>query len=396
MRKIGTAVIAAILMLLFVVYAFRNEIFQYSAENIIIDNLPPYVSVDRIIFDLKKRSMKVTGLRIDNPSGYENDHFAEIGNITCEYEMRGKTILEGIEVTSIKAKNAVINIERLPNGRVNINEMDRVMNGEKREAIPSQKPASKGKPGRKNGEYPIYKLITLTDTVYVNNGKVVFLDKWVRPSSSYELTFENINGNIVMDLSEDYKTVIAVQSQGSGNVNGAQDQIVNWKIFLDPREKNLTMSNRYELDNVDITLFKPYYDQFSPIYIQRGWCSGTLVFDFDDGNIGSTNTLRIRDLKFQEQTESKGTQLWNVTISDLIKYLRSSSGEVVVDFKIKGDMKNPQFYPGPVLSSAIQSMAVNKIAELLSQPGDTGSAQGQAGLSESDALMNSLQQLLKK
>lgn len=369
-----------------ILWHFRFDIFQFSADSIIRKLLPSYIHVDEMIFDLKNGVLWVKGFSIQNPKGFQNRYLATIGEITCSYRMQGKNILDGIEITSIEAQDPVVHVERLRDGRINLNEMGKVMAEEKpkeiKEPVKESLPQEKGKRSlSKIGGRKISDIIKLTDTVNFKSGKFSLIDKAVARSPFY-LTFEDISGVITISLNSDYTGVTEAGTRGEGFINGDRSQKVSWRISMDPNTPSLTMSNRVEPENVDIMLFKPYYDQYSPIDIRAGRFSGSLVFDFDNGNIGSTNTIRIRGLRFAEKEGGFASGFWDTSVSDVIKYLQTSSGEIVFDFKIKGTMQNPRFFPGPYVQQAIQRMAVDKISQMIQQTqggGDTAPTGGAAG-----------------
>lgn len=370
-----------------VIYHYRYDIFQFSAEKIIKDNLPPYVNVGSIVFDLENGTLKVKDLSIKNPQGYYNKYLARLDEITCRYRMKGKNVLDGIVVTEITADSPLINIERLRGGRMNVNEMSELMGGGKGQA----KSTAKGDQGSAKNKFlkdrSISDLIELPNTIYIKKGKVIFTDKDIS-STAYKLTFEDINGNLDILLNNDYNEVLSVASKGSGALNGDMGQKISWNISLDPNASALTMGNTYNINNVDVTVFRPYYEEYSPILIESCRASGTLVFNFDNGNIGSTNTLYLNGLKFKVKQGQTGAKYWETALPDVIKYLQSSSGQIVFDFKIKGPMDSPRFYPGPNLKTAMQNMVVDKVSNLIegfTKEGDSsGAAQGAAQGEKSD------------
>jgi len=389
-----------------VIYRFWQEIFQFSAESIIMKSLPPYVAIERIIFDLKDNRVEVKDFRVKNPPGYQQKYLASIDKITCDYKRKGDNILDGIEVTNIEAQGPTINIERLKNGRMNINEMDTVMEkSAAEEAGPAEKaPAPKEEKKKAvsgKDKRNISDIVKLPKDINLTNGKVVFLDK-AAASRPYMLTFDDVNGVIELGLSDDYTKVSNVSSTGKGILNSDNSQKVKWNVSLDPTKQNLTMSSRIEPEGIDLTLIRPYYDKFSPIYIEKGTFSGTLVFDFDNGNIGSMNTVNLRNLVFKEKENFGGAQYWQAVIPELIKYLQSSPREITFDFTIKGDMNNPSFNIGPITRKALQSMVVDKIVDAISGE-EKGGAQGapsQSGAqqqkSDTEQVMDLLEGLLKK
>ncbi len=389
MKKVGIVILVVFIAFAGVVYYFRYDIFQFSAESIIKKMLPKYVSVNRIIFDLKNGVMQVKGFGIKNPRGFQDKFLASIDSVTCRYKMRGKTILDGIEVTDIEADGPVINIERLSNGQLNVNEMGKMMETEERKEPVKPKAEKREKAASGKG---ISDIIKLTNTINVTGGKLALLDKAVsrRP---YQLTFEGASGNITLDLKRDYKGVLSAATKGKGFINGDPAQTIDWTITLNPQTEKLTMGNRFEVNNVDILLFKPYYDKYSPVDIERGRFSGTLVFDFDNGNIGSMNTIVLTNLRFTEKRGGVASGFWDVSVADIIKYLETSSGDIVFDFKIKGDMENPRFYPGPHVKQAIQSMVVDKVSDLFKEQ-EGGGAEG--AKSDTEKVVDVIRGLLKK
>jgi hypothetical protein len=305
--------------------------------------------------------------------------------------MKGKTVLDGLEITEITASRPVISIERRRDGRININEMGGVMQSEKPErTAPARKlPFS----SKAVSAVSISDFLKMTDTIDLKRARIIFTDNAVRPEKI--LTFDDIDGNIVLQLTDGYKSVRSLASRGEGLINGDASQRVGWTIWFDPTSQRLTMSNRYEVRNVDITLFKPYYDRYSPIDIQRGWFTGTLVIDFDKGNIGAMNTVKLRGLKFAVKKDASSAGFWQAAVPDIIEYLRTAPGEITFDFKIKGDMNDPRFYPGPILKRAIQAKVVDTITDTISQMGQEGQAPpGQK--TDTERVVDAIRQLLKE
>ncbi|MEA3489149.1 MAG: DUF748 domain-containing protein [Candidatus Omnitrophota bacterium] len=396
-KIVGIVLLVLFVIAIAVVFHFRYDIFQYSAESMIKRNLPEYVHVDRIIFNLKENVLQVKNFALKNPGGFKDRYMAKIASITCKYKMQGNNILDGIEVTDIEAKDPVIYIERLPDGRLNVNEMDRLM----QPATPTE-PVVAVKEQKKPGPAPsvagksISDLIKLPNTIRIRNGRLVISDAAVSRRPFY-MTFEGAHGNITLYLNQDYTDVLSAGTNGSGFVNGDSSQMVSWRISMDPQTPELTMSNRVEVRNVNVMLFKPYYDRYSPIDVRGGRVSGNFVFDFDNGNIGSMNTVKLTNLRFVEKGRGAASGFWDVSVTDIIRYLESSPGEIIFDFKIKGDMQNPRFYPGPRVKEAIQKMVVDQVSQLLSpqEEGVEGAAAA-APKSDTEKVVDIIQGLLKE
>jgi len=178
----------------------------------------------------------------------------------------------------------------------------------------------------------------------------------------YEIIIDSVNGEVSMSFNDSYTAILDVAFTLEGNLNGAKDETLKWIARLDPKTPKLTMSNRFEVSNLEILTFEPYYDAQSPIVFERGKFSGELIFDFDNGNIGSTNEIRLSDIAIFVKEGYETGQFWETSVPDLIRYFTSSSGDIIFDFKIKGDMAHPQFYLGPISKRALASMAIDKIS----------------------------------
>jgi len=386
------------------VYNYRYEIFQVSAESIIRRNLPDYVSVGSLVFDLKNGVLEVENLGIKNPRGFTERFLASVDAISCRYRMKGQNILDGIEVTEITADHPHINIERSRSGELNASAMGEVMNAGKRPGPAPGPSGEKKEPFYKKFSFGkkinIADVIKLPETINIKNGEVTFRDDHIM-RVPYKLTFEDVNATLDMKLNDDYSRVLSAGSRGSGFVSGDRRQRVDWDVTLDPTTARLTMAGTYKVSDVEIRQFAPYYDPYSPIIVEDGNFSGDLIFNFDNGNIGSTNIVYLKNFRFREKSDWPGGQYWQASLSEVVQYLRTATGEIVFDFKIKGDMNSPTFYLGPYVKQAIQRLVIDKISDVISelqQP--QGQAQGgqpvQRPKSDAEKVMDVIQLFMKE
>ncbi len=402
MKKILLFLFIVIVIAGGLVYHYRFDLFQMSAEAVIKEMLPDYVDAESIVFNLEKGTMEVTGFGIKNPREFTNKYLAHIDSIYCEYKMKGDNLLDGINITKIEARSPVITIERLRNGKVNVNSMSEVITPPKKlsEVVsPRELPKPKSESQVFNPEY-FSDFLTLTDKISVQDGKILFIDHHMGPRTlSY--TFADVYGTIILDLSSDYTEVKELETFGRGFVNSDPSQRIEWAIKYYPLNSPLRMSNRFDVYGVEVTQFRPYYDIYSPIDFRSGRMSGSLVFDFDNGNIGSTNTVTFQNLTFSPKPGSVAAQYWAIGAGDIVNYLKSRSGDIYFDFKIKGSMTAPRFYPGPIVKDAIQRLAIDKISEIVQQV-QGGGQEGQAaaasggGGSDADKIIDIMKELLQK
>ncbi|MFA6636879.1 MAG: DUF748 domain-containing protein [Candidatus Omnitrophota bacterium] len=369
MKKIFFGIAAAIMLLAGGLWFYRYDVVRFSVSAVMERKIPGNVSIQRIVVDLPAKKVDVYGLVIGNPAGFSDPIFADIGVLSVKYRMRGKTILTGVDITGFELSNPVVKIERLLNGRINLDEINTIPPGGDAARLPEVDiiwPAEEIETGDRTGlAKSVSEAINLTGSIpgEVRNGKVLFTDRMVlgRPFNG---SLDGIESNLVFALT-DRNEVAYLETEGHGYLDGDISQRLKWRISADLVPEDITLSSRIEPENVDIVRFKPYYEQYSPVEINGGRVSGTIVFDLHMGNIGSDNTLRVRGLEFSEKDTEYASRFWGTGITDVAKYLQLSSGETVFDFKIKGPIGNPRFYPGPNVTRAIQKMAVDKIGEFI-------------------------------
>ena len=379
------------------IFIHRYQILQYTTEALIRKHLPSYVKIDTIRFDFRKGYVVLGGFKILNPPEFSKEYLVEIEKIVFHYKMRGRTIVEGLELDSPVLSNAVLNIERLSNREVNLVEAQALI-GKKPALAPSGQETHGergGQPANLPKKKPLAGGVKLPESFAIKNGKVIFVDKAVGANPNV-LTFEKINTELTLKLNEYYTKVLAASSTGSGYVNGDSGQAIKWIVSLDPGTPRLTMSSRFDVSNVMIKPFEPYYDKYSPFVISAGKFSGVLIFNFDNGAIGSTDELTLSGIKFSVKEGYENAQAWETTVPDLVKYFTSPYGEIIFDFKIKGDMSNPKFYLGPKSKEAILSMAVDKISAAIQNNSESGAGAPKNDIEKAQQYINMFKGLIKK
>jgi hypothetical protein len=402
-KKVFLAALALVLVLAGGIWVFRYELLHFSAGAFLKMKVPENVSIERIVADHPERKITVYGIALSNKPGFFDPVFAEAKILTVHYRTRGKTIFSGIEITSFECDAPRIRLERLSNGTTNFSDVYIASPGGDPARLPSleiKKLTGEGVPG--NGDPVIRNIseaINITGLIpgKVRGGTLTFRDSMMS-ARPFTASFENINSDLAFKLDDEHQLVY-IESLGKGHVNGDVSQRVNWKISADLQPAQITLSSRIEPENVDLVYFKPYYDRFAPVDITQGRVWGTVVVDLHRGNIGSDNILRFRNLEFRDKDTTGASRFWGANIADVAGYLRQSSGETVFDFKIKGPVENPRFYPGPNVARAAQSMAIDKIGELIRRTtrpdGASETAETPKSASDIDSVIDMFKGLMK-
>jgi hypothetical protein len=79
-----------------------------------------------------------------------------------------------------------------------------------------------------------------------------------------------------------------------------------------------------------------------------------------------------------------------------VKYFTSPYGDIVFDFKIKGEMSAPRFYLGPISKQALTAMAVDKISEAIQQASGKEGSVKNADLKKAGEYIDIVRGILKK
>jgi hypothetical protein len=400
LKKPVLLIAVVVAVLLAVIFVYRYQILQYTTESLIRKYLPPYVKIDSIRFDFGKSEASLNGFKILNSPGFSKEYLVEVEKIICHYKLKGKTIPDGLELIEPVLTGAILNIERLDNGKLNLEEAQVMITGKTPtgRGNDSVSENSEKQASQVNTLAPAEKksasVIKLPEKFTVKAAKVFFVDRMEHAQPVF-LSFENINAELILKMDEFYTKILSCDSAGEGDVAGDRTQTVKWVVSLNPNTPRLTLSSRFEVSDVKIVPFEPYYDKYSPFVFRSGKFSGLLIFDLDNGVIGSSDELRLSGLKFYVKPGYENAIFWETTVPDLVKYFTSAYGEVIFDFKIKGEMASPQFYLGPKSKEALVYMAVDKVSEAI-QKSSSGSGGAKSDLEKAKDYIDMFKGLLKK
>ena len=199
------------------------------------------MSIEKINFDLKDSRVVLNGFKISNPDGFSEKSMVEIAGVTCGYRMRGKNIMDGIEILEPSLKHLTLNIERKASGRLNFGEMGKYIETFQARKEPKKNTADNPALSNMIGSRKLSDILKLPETFSLKDAKIIFVDR-VEESGPHILTFENIEAKIGLKLNSSYSGVLYLTSRGTGEVNGKKGEVVDWEIKLDPTRPRLTMS----------------------------------------------------------------------------------------------------------------------------------------------------------
>jgi len=358
--------LVTILALTGYVYLNRQELLNKSIDKMITDLLPSFIKIDSLSLDLDKKTINIENLRILNPKGFSHSYLTQIPSVNGSYKQTDSgNILKGISIEEIVLADPNFYIDRDSTGEINIEQMREVLRG-----LPPVK--KMGLKTRALGLFSyllspvknISQLLDIDPVFNISSGALVFTDDYI-DNEAYVTTIEDIDAVVTLDPQKNFKGIDYLTSKGKGILNGKPRQHIEWDIRYNPTTEKLTMANQFIIRDIDFTRFSPYYDRFSPFIFKKGRASGELMFNFDNGNIGSMNEIRFSGTEIEPKKDYTFNKFWPTGTEDLYRYFSDSSGEIVFDFKIKGTIDKPEFHLGSKTKQALSQMVIYKIADAL-------------------------------
>lgn len=221
------------------------------------------------------------------------------------------------------------------------------------------------------------------DKVTLQNGRVDFSDRFVKPN--YSATLTHLGGS-VKGLSTAPDTLADLDLRG----NYASNAPVQITARLNPLAKKKFLDLQAKISDIDLVDFSPYSGKYAGYKIDKGKLSMDATYKLQDRQLSAENRLLIDQLTFGEKVESPDATQLPVQLA--IALLKNNRGEIDIQLPISGSLDDPQFSIGGLIFKVIGNLFVKAVtspfALLGSLFGDSqelsqlGFAPGRASLDE--------------
>lgn len=357
----------ALILILAVLLFFigRHRIIDYGIRFFVKRTLPEYVEIKNFNIDIEKGSLFIKGIKIKNPNGFKSRYLLEADSLTIFFDGLSKLSSGKFLIKDIELSSPIIYIIRADNGITNIEYFLKTLG--------KRNPVSGVTISSKISAFITFLFFPNIDLNYITKDEIPFMIKeggiifedYYNFKEPYKSSILNLKADGAFNLKDKFRGLSGIRMELNGIVNGNKDEYITWNMeskFED--EWRYKISNTLNIDNLNLPHFEPYYDKFSPFIFKKAFVRGNIIFNLDNGNIGSTNELRFYNFVIEKREEFSNSFLWDVNIEDLYTYFASESGEIVFDFKIKGTLEEPKLYMGSKVKKALTRMAVDKIADI--------------------------------
>jgi hypothetical protein len=178
---------------------------------------------------------------------------------------------------------------------------------------------------------------------------------------SLPIQFRTVIGDIegeVLGLGSDTSHPASVDLNGS--VDGYAPVSLKGKVIPMAKPTNLDLTLVF--NGVDMALLSPYASTYAGYAIDQGLLNLNLHYTLKDHHLQGDNALRIEKLKLGEKVES--AKAVDLPLQLALAILTDAHGVIEVAVPVQGDVDNPQFQIGSLLSKAF----INLIAKAVTAP----------------------------
>ena len=210
-----------------------------------------------------------------------------------------------------------------------------------------------------------YDLLKSVKNIRIEDSTVTFEDSF-RMAKPYKIwcdkLFAEISSN---DTAAGYLATTLTTSLRLPQRQGG-DGWFSMKASMAVYPANTNMELVAETGNVDPRIFLPYFQRNTPFSFTRGRFSSRTDLRLHGGALDSLTTMYFNNLGLLINQYAPNAQFLQVSINRLAPYL-SSGGNIVFDFVMKGDIRNPQFGVGPRVKTAIGMVVMEEVGKAIQQ-----------------------------
>lgn len=193
------------------------------------------------------------------------------------------------------------------------------------------------------------------DTITLQGGTVDFLDRYVKPN--YTANLSQIGGRVSGLSSIDEKPA---DVELRGRFNRHMPLEIVGKVH--PFQKDLFVDLKASFKDVDLSPVSPYSGKYVGYIIQKGKLSFDLKYLIAQKKLESENKIFIDQLTLGEPVESP--QALKIPIGLAIALLKDRSGEIHLDVPVTGTTDDPDFSIGRLVVQVL----VNLITKAVTAP----------------------------
>jgi uncharacterized protein involved in outer membrane biogenesis len=218
-------------------------------------------------------------------------------------------------------------------------------------AVPASEPASAASSAASsaaNTEPPAFNLVIRSTRL--NNGRVDFTDRFIRPNYSANLT--ELNGGLG-EFKSGTRDMAILELRGKA----AGTALLDIKGQINPTAKPLALDLRARATDLELAPFSPYAGKYAGYAIERGKLSVDVSYKIDAaGNLDAKNQVTLNQLTFGDKIESASATKLPVLLA--VALLKDRNGVIDINLPVSGSINNPQFSVFGIVLKVIGNLLV--------------------------------------
>lgn len=209
----------------------------------------------------------------------------------------------------------------------------------------------------------MYDILNSAGNIRIEDSTITFEDHF-RTATPYRIWCDVLFADIVSkDTGAGYLSTTVV-ARGSLPQKERGDGWFGAKASMAVYPDHTNMELSAEMGNIELMIFLPYFQKSTPFYFRGGRFSSRTDLKVHGGKVDGLTTMYFRNLRLVINPYAPNAQFLNVSIDRLTPYLMSGE-DLVFDFVMEGDVRNPQFGLGPKVRSAVGMAAMAEAAKAI-------------------------------
>ncbi|UCF01842.1 MAG: DUF748 domain-containing protein [Deltaproteobacteria bacterium] len=191
------------------------------------------------------------------------------------------------------------------------------------------------------------------DTIGIEEGAADFSDLFIKPNFAADV--RNLRGRVT-GLSSEPGTRADVLLEGE--VNKYSSVRISGQINPLTKEKYADLALSFK--NFDLTTTSPYAGKFAGYKIEKGKLSLNLKYKVSGDDFSGENEIVVEQLTLGERVESPDATELPVGLA--VALLKDGNGNIELNVPVEGDISDPHFDYGKVVSDSMSKMITNIVS----------------------------------
>ena len=182
----------------------------------------------------------------------------------------------------------------------------------------------------------------------LNNGRVEFADRFVRPN--YSATLTQLNGQ-VGGFASNSREMATIELRGRAEGTA----LLEITGRLNPLARPLALDIKAKATDLELAPLSPYAGKYAGYAIERGKLNMDVTYKIDaDGHLEANNQVVLNQLTFGDRIESKDATKLPVRLA--VALLKDRNGVIDVNLPVSGSINDPQFSVGGVIWQVVGNL----------------------------------------